>query len=68
MNYGVIGEMQKIKGRTGLEEFQEFSFDLVNYEMPYAIQIEMQILQLDRPPKGCLDWKYKRANCSHINL
>lgn len=54
MNYSAIWEMRKIKQRTDLEEFQEFSFDLVNYEMPYAIQMERQILQLGKAPKGYL--------------
>ena len=51
MNYSAIWQMWEIKERTDLEEFQEFSFDLFKYEVLYAISIEMQILQLDKPQK-----------------
>ena len=49
MNYSAILETCKIKERTDLEEFQESSFDLFKYEVLYAISVDMQILQLNKP-------------------
>ena len=51
VNYSAILETCKIKERTDLEEFEEFIFDLFKYEVLYAIWVEVQILQLNKPWK-----------------
>lgn len=45
---GIIKDMWKID----LEVAQEFSFDLVKYEVLYTMWSEKQILHLDEPQKS----------------